>query len=477
MTALITLTMIDGVKVVVPDSLNLITPYVLLEQQDWFEDELRFLRRLLQPGQKIIDIGANHGVYTLSMAKAISATGRVWAFEPASSTAKLLAAGIEANAFGHVVLHQSALSEHSGTAELSLQANSELNSLVNETTPAGARETVALTTLDDCMARCDWQDIDFVKIDAEGEESKILRGGQGFFSEMSPLVQYEIKAGAGLQLELVSQFDALGYASFWLVPGLDLLVPFDPTTPPDGYLLNLFACKPDRAAQLAARGHLLLSLGHPSQDAQVTAIAGGAADEAYSWRHALLAMPYAKGLQAMWAQTVLQEQSVDVLDALRCHALSRDVTQTAGIRFHSLRRSLGLLNAACERRPTYLRLASLARVAHEYGARSHAVAALGQLCGDIMQRQQFDPREPFLAPSERFDHVPVGGPIGNWVLAAALEQLERRRTFSSFYAGVAAGAQLENIAQLGYASEEMQRRHRLVLARFGPKAFGAGGFG
>ena len=44
-----TLTIADGVRVVVPDSIGLITPYVLFEQQDWFEDEIKFLRRLLRP--------------------------------------------------------------------------------------------------------------------------------------------------------------------------------------------------------------------------------------------------------------------------------------------------------------------------------------------------------------------------------------------------------------------------------------------
>lgn len=84
MTSSTTLTLVDGVRIVVPDSLNLITPYVLLEQQDWFEDEIKFLRGMLKPGQKVIDIGANYGVYTLSMAHAVGATGCVWAFEPAS---------------------------------------------------------------------------------------------------------------------------------------------------------------------------------------------------------------------------------------------------------------------------------------------------------------------------------------------------------------------------------------------------------
>ncbi len=56
----------DRVRVVVPDSFGLITPYVLFEQQDWFEDEISFVRRVLQPGEQAIDIGANYGVYTLS---------------------------------------------------------------------------------------------------------------------------------------------------------------------------------------------------------------------------------------------------------------------------------------------------------------------------------------------------------------------------------------------------------------------------
>lgn len=472
MTATVSLTMVDGVSVVVPDSLGLITPYVLIEQQDWFEDELRFLRRLLLPGQKIVDIGANHGVYALSMAKAVGPSGQVWAFEPASSTAILLAAGIAANGFNHVILDQSALSDHKGTAELSLQGNSELNSLVNDNTPIGARETVALTTLDDCMEIYDWHDVDFVKIDAEGEESNILKGGRRFFSELSPLIEYEIKAGAKLNVELVHEFAARGYASYRLVPGLDLLVPFDPSAPADGYLLNLFACKPDRAAQLEARGHLLDSPASPMNQGERVSKptpATGDLGDAHGWRRALLALPYASSLQPMWEQMVLEGNSVDVLEGLRFHALSRDPARTAGERFHALQSSLDLLSAACERRPSYLRLASLARVAHEYGARTRAVAALGQLCTDIMQSQQLDPREPFLAPSERFDRLPVVGPIGNWVLAAALEEWERRGTFSSFYAGAGAGQRLENIALLGYASEEMLRRRQLVRARSGAR--------
>ncbi len=57
-----TLEISGSVHIVVPDSLNLLTPYVLFEQRDWFEDEIGFVRRLLQPWTTDHrDIGANFG--------------------------------------------------------------------------------------------------------------------------------------------------------------------------------------------------------------------------------------------------------------------------------------------------------------------------------------------------------------------------------------------------------------------------------
>src|SRR5258708_37633018 len=122
----IVLTLVDGVRIVVPDALDLITPYVLREQQDFFEDELPFVRQLLQPGQNVIDIGANYGVYTLPMAQKVGARGHVWAFEPASSTAQYLARGIAGNGFGDVTLEQKGMASASGGAELAIDVQAEV---------------------------------------------------------------------------------------------------------------------------------------------------------------------------------------------------------------------------------------------------------------------------------------------------------------------------------------------------------------
>jgi len=458
MNPTITLELVDGVRVIVPDSLELITSYVLREQGDWFEDEIKFLRHLLQSGQKIIDIGANYGVYTLSMAKRVGPTGRVWAFEPASSTAALLEASIAANEYSQVVLEKCALSNVMGTAQLSLNANSELNALVHGVQSSGESETVPLVTLDSCMETHGWQGIDFMKIDAEGEEANILRGGARFFATESPLVEYEVKAGNEMHLELVQAFSQLGYESYRLVPGLNLLVPFDPKSPVDGYLLNLFCCKPDRAKQLAAEGFLIESAANGGAEMNSAA--------KYGWRESLSKLPYGEGLVEHWQKTVANGHSGEVERGLSFYAQSRDAALTAAGRFAALEASFILFKTLCENQPAFLRLSSLARVARDFGACQVDVNALGMLCNTIFQKRQVNPSEPFLAPGERFDTLPPGQLIAEWVAAAALEELERNQSFSSFYTPQISLERLKIIRDLGFGSAEMKRRLDLLQRRF-----------
>jgi FkbM family methyltransferase len=252
-----------GVTVAVPGRIDLLTPYVLLEQEDWFEDEIGFLRKTLRAGMRVVDIGANYGLYTLSLAKVVGPSGRVWAVEPASGTADYLRQSVELNGFGQVTVIQKALSDREGTARLSIEANSELNSLSAGT--SGATEEVPLTTLDALAAGQAWGAIDFLKLDAEGEEERIVAGGVVFLGTASPLVMFEIRHGERLNLQLVERLAAAGYGTYRLVPGLDLLVPWDPAAALDPFQLNLFACKPDRAALLESAGALEQGGGRHAQ--------------------------------------------------------------------------------------------------------------------------------------------------------------------------------------------------------------------
>jgi FkbM family methyltransferase len=454
----VTLPLIDGTRVVVPDSLHLITPYVLREQQDWFEDEIKFLRRILRSGQQVIDIGANYGLYALSMARAVGQQGKVWAFEPASATAALLAQSIAANGFTQVTLEKCALSSQPGTARLSLNDNSELNELIRGGDgTAGPNEEVPLTTLDDALRLHGWSDIAVVKIDAEGEEANILQGGKEFFNRLSPLILYEIKAGSTLHMELVAAFSALGYRSYRLVPGLDMLTPFQPTAGADPYLLNLFCCKADRAALLAADGHLVEA---------APAVPAALLDNHY-WNRTLAYLPYAGPLLSAWKSSANASGRGELDAALALFAFSQDSMQQPALRFAALELSFNILRGLCDRSFRLLRLATLARVAAAYGARGVAVEALGKLTNAMLAQQEVDPGEPFLVPAPRFDPLPPGGNVADWLLAGALEELERLERFSSFYAGPSSRQRLDLIRRLGFGSEEMHRRLALVNQRFG----------
>jgi FkbM family methyltransferase len=463
----IALTLVDGVRIVVPDSLDLITPYVLREQQDFFEDELPFVRQLLQPGQNVIDVGANYGVYTLPMAQKVGPGGHVWAFEPSSSTAQFLAQGIAANGFGHVTLEQKAVSSAQGSAQLALHVHSELRSIVHGAAPPGGSEMVSLVTLDDCMDRYRWVDIDLIKIDAEGEEANIVKGGRRFFANLAPLVQYELRNNAtDMNFGLIRDFAAIGYDSYRLLPSLNLLVPFDAESTPDSYLLNLFCCNAARADRLAARGVLLRSADLAGGGESLgTNQNGTGGDTGYHWRHVLAHLAYAAPLASIWEMAEKAGEGAGVHQALSFYARSRDAALSMAQRFRALEVSFLQFKALCEREPSHLRLASLARVAHDFGERAVAVNALNRLIESIRLTGVVDPNEPFLAPLERFDSIAPGEALGNWILGAALEQLEQRGWYSSFYAGPSARERLEAIHALGFGSPAMERRLELVRLR------------
>lgn len=454
-----------GARVVTPDSLSLVTPYVLYEQEDWFEEEIGFLRSFLRPGQQAIDVGANYGIYTLSIAKAVGPTGAVWAFEPASSTAAFLEQGIAANKFTQVVLERSALSRECGSARLTLNNDPELNALTRANETAGATETVPVATLDDCMQRYSWTHIDFVKIDAEGEEANIIEGGRRFFADFSPLILYEVKAGATLHLELVAKFAAIGFDSYRLVPGLNMVVPFDAAEKPDDYLLNLFCCKKDCAAALSDRGLLLdaQSIAGYRAGNRLTDFLRKHGDE-YTWERRLAALPYGSACGSSWDDS--ERDVAPVSEALTLYAISQDEKLPPLDRFHALETSLKALISLSQERPPSLRLASLARVARTYGARVIAVGALSRLIETLLRERRVDLDEPFLTPEAHFETIDPGEKIMDWILAAALEGLEKLSAFSSYYTGEGSRRRLELIASIGYQSAEMRRRLTLIQTRF-----------
>ncbi len=434
-----------GGGVCVPASPSM-TTYVLLEQEDWFEKEIAFVRRALRPGMRAVDIGANYGLYTLAMARAAGPQGAVWAYEPASATAGYLRRTIDRNALTNVDLHQTALSDRHGTARLRHFDQSELNRLADD--EDGAGEEVKLTGLDAEQERRGWGRIDFIKIDAVGEELNIIRGGERFFAEQSPLVMFE-RTRDGVPNEAVAAaFRARGYRLYRLIGPDQFLVPVDAGETFDAFEINLFACKPDRADAFAAAGVLAAGC-----TADVDASGGiGLA----LWR------------QQAFAPAFPQAASLDrrYEDALDAYAAWRDTTRRLTQRWGALRTGAAILRALAHDGRNFAHLSTCARVAEEAGMRLVAVESLRRML-ELLEREQPVLREPFWPPAPRYDAIRPRGDPRVWFLAATIEAYEQRRAFSSCLATAGLLKQLDWLQSTEYASAEMERRRQLFAIRVG----------
>jgi FkbM family methyltransferase len=445
----LTLRLRSGVSLVVPASLASITTYVLLEQEDWFEKESVFLLRWLRPGMTVIDIGANLGVYSLPLARRVAPHGMVFAYEPAGEPRSLLERSRAANRADNLQVIAAAASDRPRDGKLVLGASSELNSLEG----TGPAEDVWITSLDAEDGSRGWSSIDFVKIDAEGEEERILDGGKAFFERHSPLVMFEVKAGNAINETLRSAFSRRGYGVYRLVPGGPVLVPDDPTQAMDGYELNLFAAKPDRAAALAADGLLVdrVQEWRPDAGARVRGL------ELFG------AQPFASAFIPLFAGGQID---ADCCDALAGFAAWRSPEAPPAERCAALEFTCRTLFGLCRSAPTLARLSSLARATWEAGYRSACVAALHSFA-QLVGRGEMALGEPFWPASARFDDLAPGAKRAEWVLVAAFEQLERAATYSSQFG--AAAFDLDWLCAQPFVSAEMERRRILRRIRAGER--------
>lgn len=440
----------DGVTLAVPASLQSITTYVLLEQESWFEKEMTFLRRWLRPGMTVIDIGANLGVYSLPMARLVGSKGQVFAYEPGSETRSMLEHSRELNAAANLHILPLALSDRERVGRLVFGGSSELNALGEN----GAGETVRITSLDREDATRGWPSPDFIKIDAEGEEERILTGGRNFFARHSPLVMFEIKAGHQINEKLRALFPALGYRLYRQLGDASILVPDDPQQALDGFELNLFAAKPDCASALSQQGFLV--------DAMPAWVPGADDREKTDafWR----------GQKSMQQFNIAggdgTTADLDYGNGLAAYAAWRAADEPLATRCAALAFALRSMREACTRSPTAGRLSTLARIACEAGARGESVAVLQRLL-KTLQGGQLNLGAPFLPASRRFDSVAIDGQPGNWFVSAAAEQYETTFSYSSIFAG--ASPVLGWLCGQPFAGSEMGRRRVLLAARASEK--------
>jgi FkbM family methyltransferase len=150
----------------------------------WEAGVTRAILRLLRPGQRVVEVGANVGYYTLLFASRVGPTGSVTAFEANPRAVDLLRRTLAANGLalaarvvpmvvcerpGRVTLHR--LARQQGSSSIYAFGPEDLAVWDDEAAPL----EVEATSLD-AFFDADRAPVDLVKIDAEGAEPAIVAG-------------------------------------------------------------------------------------------------------------------------------------------------------------------------------------------------------------------------------------------------------------------------------------------------------------
>lgn len=166
------------------------------------------VERCLRPGDSFVDVGANHGSFSIRASAVVGEEGMVVAVEPQPWLAELVERSLEVNACSPYRVLRQACGEREGTVTLVVPRTSSGSASVHDGHLMSGEHihTVApLRRLDESIA---WRELPgevLLKIDVEGAELSVLRGASEFLHERRPRVVMEINPvsldSAGVSLD------------------------------------------------------------------------------------------------------------------------------------------------------------------------------------------------------------------------------------------------------------------------------------
>ena len=169
----------------------------------------------IQEGFTVIDAGTSIGDHTLTYAQMVGPKGKVLGFEANPDVAEC--AALNMSQFPWVTVYNVGLSDGYGTCGIDINPNVGASHLI-----ANSGQTVSLKPLDhylDELTRCD-----FIKVDVEGFEVRLLKGAQAIIDKFGPRFVMEINSAAldrqGFSPENVFRFFKQNGYSWKVVDGI-----------------------------------------------------------------------------------------------------------------------------------------------------------------------------------------------------------------------------------------------------------------
>jgi FkbM family methyltransferase len=157
---------------------------------DYEAGTVTLFRASIHPGARVLDLGANIGVFTTLAAREVGPGGQVLAVEPDERNLRHLRANVDRLGLGNVEIVPGAVADLTGSASLHQAASPTRSTLYAgflTKRPSGGVVEVPTITVDDLLAG---RAVDVIKMDIEGAESAALDGMSRTLASNPDLVMF-----------------------------------------------------------------------------------------------------------------------------------------------------------------------------------------------------------------------------------------------------------------------------------------------
>ncbi len=199
------------------------------------QDDFNLIGYVLKKGGVVFDIGANVGVFSLSLVAHCPSVDKIYAFEPIPSTYQKM---IKNLSYNHnpkqIFTYNVGLSDKSGSFDFFLPGENEAASLKPVTDAFYLQESIdgiytgqkkservlcKVSTVDEFVCDNPQTSIDLLKIDVEGNEKFVLEGAASVLKRYKPIVYTEMlrKHAARFQYhpnDIIEFMRSLGYQCY-----------------------------------------------------------------------------------------------------------------------------------------------------------------------------------------------------------------------------------------------------------------------
>ena len=211
------------------------------------EPDLAAIGLLTKPGDTVLDIGANFGLFTRFLSESVGETGRGYSFEPTGDMYGVLSQNCSHLGLANTRAFRTALSDHTGASEMVIPVREDgtLNhyeaSLSSDSGHSVAGKTVRVETctLDDFCSHHGVDRVDFIKCDVEGHEIEVLDGARRTLLHHRPTLLIEVNEpldAGGHGGRVLAKIRELDYEVHSLVEGT--LKPWEPGEVNVNYVLK-----------------------------------------------------------------------------------------------------------------------------------------------------------------------------------------------------------------------------------------------